>query len=314
MSFIETGFKGKNKWWMYILTFSFVFVGSQLGGIPLILVAISKTNGNLSVLQESGDVAFSNLGINSNLLLFLNIVVFIVALFVLLGCLKFIHKKQLKWIVTSREQIDWQRILFGFVFWAIVSSVCIGISILIAPELYSWNFKPIPFLLLLTISLFFLPFQTSTEELLFRGYLMQGVGLIAKNKWVPLFVTSVIFGLLHLANPEIEKIGYIALIYYIGTGFFFGIITLMDEGTELVLGLHAANNVVAAFFVTANWTVFQTEALFIDIAEPAIFYELFIPICILYPLTLLFFSRKYRWADWRVKLMGTLKATISNEK
>ena len=32
------------------------------------------------------------------------------------------------------------------------------------------------------------------------------------------------------------------MIYYIGTGFLFGIMTLMDEGTELALGFHAANN------------------------------------------------------------------------
>jgi hypothetical protein len=32
-------------------------------------------------------------------------------------------------------------------------------------------------------------------------------------------------------------------VYYIGTGLFLGI-TLMDEGMELALGFHAANNLV----------------------------------------------------------------------
>ena len=34
-------------------------------------------------------------------------------------------------------------------------------------------------------------------------------------------MTSAIFGLLHMANPEIDKIGNIALVFYIGTGLFF---------------------------------------------------------------------------------------------
>ena len=49
-------------------------------------------------------------------------------------------------------------------------------------------------------------------------------------------------------NPEIEKIGDIALVFYIGTGFLFGITTLMDEGTELALGMHAVNNIFGGRF------------------------------------------------------------------
>jgi hypothetical protein len=30
-------------------------------------------------------------------------------------------------------------------------------------------------------------------------------------------------------------------VYYIGTGLFLGILTLMDEGMELALGFHANN-------------------------------------------------------------------------
>ena len=43
-------------------------------------------------------------------------------------------------------------------------------------------------------------------------------------------------------NPEVEKLGYLILVYYIGSGLFLGIITLMDEGIELALGFHFANN------------------------------------------------------------------------
>ena len=62
---------------------------------------------------------------------------------------------------------------------------------------------------------------------------------------------------MHIANPEVGKLGMIIMVYYIGTGFFLGIMTLMDEGLELALGFHAANNLIGALLVTADWTAFK---------------------------------------------------------
>jgi hypothetical protein len=107
-------------------------------------------------------------------------------------------------------------------------------------------------------------------------------------------------------NPEIEKLGYIALVFYIGTGFFFGIVTLMDEGTELAMGMHAINNILAALFVTTDWTVFQTDALFVDTSEPSVGLEMFLPLCVLYPLVFFVFSKKYGWSNWKEKIFGKL--------
>ena len=84
---------------------------------------------------------------------------------------------------------------------------------------------------------------------------MQGLGLVMRNAWFPLLFTSITFGLMHIANPEVEKLGYSLLIYYIGTGLFLGITTLMDDGLELALGFHTANNLFTALLVTSDWTV-----------------------------------------------------------
>jgi hypothetical protein len=167
-----------------------------------------------------------------------------------------------------------------------------------------------PFLFLVLISFIFMPLQTSFEELLFRGYFMQGLGVWFKNATFPLIVTSVGFGLLHGFNPEVEKLGYVVMVYYIGTGFLFGIITLMDEGTELAMGMHAANNITAAVFVTMDWTVFQTDALFVNSSEPSVGFDLFIPVFVIYPLVILFFSKKYGWTNWRHKLFGKVEEPI----
>ena len=133
---------------------------------------------------------------------------------------------------------------------------------------------------------------------------MQGIGIAAKNKWVPLLITSFIFGIMHIANPEVEKIGYIIMVYYIGTGLFLGILTLMDEGMELALGFHAANNLITALLVTANWTAFQTDSVLKDMSEPTAGLDILIPVFIIFPILLFVFSKKYKWINWKEKLTG----------
>lgn len=133
---------------------------------------------------------------------------------------------------------------------------------------------------------------------------MQGIGLMTGKRWVPLVITSMIFGLLHLFNPEVEKLGYGIMVYYIGTGFFLGILTLMDEGLELAIGFHAANNLLTALLVTADWTAFQTESLYRDISEPELGWDVFLPVLVIYPILLYVFSKKYGWTNWKERLAG----------
>lgn len=313
MNFIQQAYKGKNDWFYYLATTILIFLGWQfIGAIPLLLVATLHSK-DFEEFSRAATKNFMNLGIDKNLFLFLMIFTFAIGLLFLFLAIKYIHKRAIKTVITSRKNIDWNRFWFGFITWGILAISVTLLGVYSAPENYIWNFKPIPFLTLLFVSFLFLPFQTSFEELLFRGYFMQSLGVLFKNRWIPLIITSVAFGLLHGANPEVEKLGYISMIFYIGTGFFFGIITLMDEGTELSLGLHAVNNIVAAFLVTTNWTVFQTDALFIDISEPSLGIEMFLPVFVLYPILLFVFSKKYNWKNWQEKLFGYIEKPINIE-
>jgi hypothetical protein len=159
-----------------------------------------------------------------------------------------------------------------------------------------------------------IPIQTSVEELVFRGYLMQGFANLLYNKWFPLVMTSIIFGVMHIANPEVQKLGYITMVYYIGTGLFLGIITLMDDGMELSLGFHAANNLVGALLVTTDWSAFQTHSILKDVSEPNAGMDIVIPLIIVYPILLLIFSKLYGWTNWKEKLTGNLSKNHENNK
>ena len=312
MNYIQQAYKGKNDWYHWVFTLFVVFIGWQFVGIIPLFVVAFKHSANMSEFLNAGKDNFMTLGIDNNLFLFLMVLMFIFGFISLVVGVKYIHKRTLTSLFTSRKSVDWKRLWFGFILWGIIAAVVIIFGIFISPENYVWNFKPIPFFTLLAVSFLFLPFQTSFEELLFRGYFMQGIGILARNRWLPLILTSVCFGLLHAANPEVQKLGAISMVFYIGTGFFYGITTLMDEGTELSLGLHAINNIIAAIFVTTNWTVFQTDALYVDVSEPSVGWEMFFPVFVLYPLILFIFSKKYGWKNWKEKLSGKIEEPINS--
>jgi membrane protease YdiL (CAAX protease family) len=184
-----------------------------------------------------------------------------------------------------------------------------GLSLLFAVQFsdtVEWHFNSDAFIPLLLISLLLVPIQTTCEEVLFRGYLLQLFGSSFKSAWLSVLATSILFGLIHAGNPEIDYLGYIALLYYILTGVFLAVLAVMDEGLELSMGFHAANNIFGALIVTNDWQAFQTEALFIDHAQPNFGIEMVLSLVVIQPLLLLLYARIFKWSDWKMKLFRPL--------
>lgn len=223
---------------------------------------------------------------------------------VLLLWVKFIHGQSITSLTTSRKKIDWKRVFFSFSVWGSFTAITTLILYWLSPESFVFNFEPDKFYPFLLLAILLIPLQTSFEEYFFRAYLMQGIGVVTKSRLIPLLITSVTFGLMHIANPEVGKLGMIIMVYYIGTGFFLGIITLMDEGLELALGFHAANNLIGALLVTADWTAFQTHSILKDVSEPSAGFDVLFPVLVIFPILLLIFGKKYKWTNWKDKLTG----------
>ena len=307
--FIEQGIKPENKFWKYILGFILFIVAYAIGQIPFTLAVLYKSistgNGIPSDPTELMNV------LDSNLTLLLLLLTFVFAFLGIYLAVKYIHKQKFIDIVTARKKIDWERVFFSFGVWAIFSIVSIVIMYYNSPQDFIINFNLVPFLGLAIIAILLIPIQTSTEEFVFRGYLMQGFGVLFSNKWAPLLTTSILFGLMHIFNPEVDKLGYIILIYYIGTGLFLGIITLMDDGIELSLGFHAANNLIGALLVTTDWTVFQTNSILKDISDPDVGFDVIMPVIVIFPILIFIFGKKYNWSNWKEKLTGKINLNFN---
>jgi len=300
--FIEQGINENNTIWKYFLGLIFIMGASFLGQMPMLAMILFETiyKGKNYPTTDAEIMHF----FEPNLGLFLLLFSYVVALLGIYFVVRFLHKQTLISIITGRTKIDWKRVMFSFSLWTIVTVVITLVDYYLHPSNFEINFQLFPFLILLVIGTLLIPIQTTVEELVFRGYLMQGFANLSKNRWFPLVMTSTIFGLLHIFNPEVAKLGNLIMVYYIGTGLFLGIITLMDDGMEIALGFHAANNLIGALLITSDWSALQTYSVFKDISEPEAGFDIIFPIVVIYPALLIIFGRKYSWSCWIEKLTG----------
>jgi len=297
MNYIQQAYKGQRELWMFILT-TIIVGGVFLGNFVMYL---TSEPGELEAAME----LFKDWP--SSVFLVVNLMPFAVLLGLLFVLVKFVHQRSILSLTTSRPKVDYKRILFSFLMITLYTITTFFIMYSIDSSEIVFQFNAGKFAILFIISILLFPFQIGLEEYLFRGYLMQHVGVLVKNKWFPLILTSILFGVAHAANPEVGAIGFWEMmIFYVGTGLLLGIMTLMDEGLELALGFHLGNNLIASLLVTADWTALQTDALFKDTSEPVAgtISEIIIPVLVVYPIMLFILSKKYGWKNWKEKLFG----------
>ena len=292
--YIEQGRKGELGLWKYLFP-TVGFLGFMLINI---ITAFFVVNDVDAMMQKQID------SMGKPLFLLINLLFFIPLLGGLFFWVKVVHKQQIRTLTSSRKKVDWKRVFFMFGLMSVFVLIITCASYMLSPSDYELNFKPVPFMILAVMAIILIPIQTSFEEYMFRGYMLQGLGLATKTRWIPLVVTSVLFGLMHMANPEVGKLGPVIMVYYIGTGFFLAIMTLMDEGLELALGFHAANNLMTALLVTSTWTAFQTDSILISTGEPVVGFDILIPVFVVFPIFLLILTKKYKWSGWKDKLFG----------
>jgi membrane protease YdiL (CAAX protease family) len=300
--FINQAYKGDNTWWRVLIT-TLLTTGIFIANFIMFFL-MSKEQMD-EVYKKMGDIH----GIKS---LIINLSPFIFLLALLFFLVRFLHKRSILSLTTSRSRVDYKRIFFSFGLIVFLTIVGFAVSYSFDNSQIIWNFNPLRFTILFIISIAMFPFQIGFEEYLFRGFLMQQIGIAVKNRWFPLLFTSVVFGLFHSANPEVYKMGFGVMAFYIGTGFLLGIMTLMDESLELALGFHLGNNLMAALLITSDFSAIQTDAIFkysgIENSND-ILNEMIVSILIVYPIILFIFAKKYNWTNWSRKLTGKIDAS-----
>ncbi len=260
--FLNLPERGKTDWWRYLFGFSFVLIfWFVLGAIPaLLLFGFAMGDGNPVTVADlsTGTV----LGIDP-LINFVTLnLSFVVMLSALFFVIRVVHKRPFRTLITPFRSVRWGRLGQGFGLYFLLIFMATMVEYIINPDIYQLTFNPSRFALFILLILLFTPMQTFAEELFFRGYLMQSMGHWTRNFWVLSIVNGIIFMLPHLVNPEVKSGPILLPLFFGSIGAFFALITLRDNGLELAMGAHAANNIFTAVFANYTDSVLKTEPIF----------------------------------------------------
>lgn len=130
------------------------------------------------------------------------------------------------------------------VVWIATFAVQLGVGVALGEELLPFSTDVPTYLLSVLIVLLLVPIQAATEEYLYRGVLLQGVGSWVRFAPVTILVSAVLFGFSHAYD------GWgIATIVVMGIGFAF--VAIRTGGLEAGIAFHTVNN-IAAFVVTGT--------------------------------------------------------------
>jgi membrane protease YdiL (CAAX protease family) len=268
MNHLESSFSGKNDFWRYlIMVLAVLVVANTIGSAPLYvlitMVAAKDPHVLTSLSEKPNDLTV--LGITPNMGLLVQLIPFIIALIAFILLVKPLNGRTLRQVVNGTGTFRWKRFFMSGGIWLLISALYLAINMWTDPGNFSLHNTSRTLVPLVIISLFFIPLQAAFEEILFRGYLMQGFVVIARNRFIPLIATSILFGLMHGLNPEIKEFGFwIMLPQYVTFGLIFGIITILDDGIEAAIGAHAANNIFICIMLTNGASALQTPAVFVQ--------------------------------------------------
>lgn len=259
--FVELALRGQNQWWRYLVSLLLIlFFGAFIGSIPMVTLAVRAmydgdpdTYFQPSMARVAGiDPTLNYVAINLSLLALLIGVCVAVRL---------IHRRAALTLVTVRPHLSWHRIGQGFGLFFLLVSADAALGYVLEPSNYMFTLDLDKFLLFVPIALVLTPLQVAAEELLFRGYLLQSLGLLLRRPLLLVVVSGVVFLLPHLANPEMDRGAMATAGEYFVWGLFLALVTLRDNTLELAIGAHAANNLFLALLVNYQGSAIPSHSI-----------------------------------------------------
>ncbi len=259
--FSALGSSGKSRWWRYLLGSLIILGGyAALANIVYIIVLMVASGGQVSRIDPAtGHIKGVDPIVNY---IALNIGFWFIILFSVL-VVRFLHKRPFLSLINPRLKFDFRRLGIGCGLWfCLVSIQALG-GALLFPHDYSFALQTPEFFYYAPVVLFFTPIQCLSEELLFRGYLLQSQGTFIKSQWWLCGINGVLFAAPHYFNPEVAGNPIALMLCYFAIGFFLALATVRGNSLEFAIGAHIGNNLFDGLVVNYKDSVLETKSIFL---------------------------------------------------
>jgi len=253
-----------------IILYFYFFIGGIIASIPMIYILITNHDAIKDPILITDTIGFIGKYISPlPNYIFTNFSIYCMLLGVFIA-IKFIHYRPFITLITTKKKIQLSRFFIGFIVYGVLVLLGTLVDYFISPETYSITFDASKFWIALPIILIMTPIQTITEELVFRGYVIQSFSLKIKNAVILSLISGFLFTLPHLMNPEVfasNKIGVLSticmILNYFVVGAVFALVTIKSNSLELAMGAHAVNNLVCFIIIGYPDSALPTNTVFL---------------------------------------------------
>jgi membrane protease YdiL (CAAX protease family) len=260
-AYLDLARQGKTGLWRYVLAIALMlFMWQVIGALPgAFLILWVLLDGNpLTTLSTTGQFVGVESALSFTALMLAS--VFFMAGIVLV--MRLVHQRSFQTLISPAQRISWKRFFQGFMVWLVLLGIISLGEAMLYPGRYVLTLDLSRYIPFVFLALVLIPIQTSAEELFFRGYILQSVGMRLRNIWILSAISGFVFMVPHFLNPEAQVNYPLMGLYYFLIGSVLAYITLRDGRLELALGLHAANNLFSALIANYTVTVMPTPSLF----------------------------------------------------
>jgi membrane protease YdiL (CAAX protease family) len=169
------------------------------------------------------------------------------AFLALMAWRKFVERAPVKTLFTGAPQFRWALAIaaaFAVVGLSYATSAAFDQESMGPFEARMTQFSASDWLLLAGVYLAGTLVQSTFEEVYIRGWLLQHVQRFIAHGLISVFVTAVIFSLLHIGHP-----GWATYVVTFVMGLAFGYSAWRLNGLEAAIGGHVANNLMSALLL-----------------------------------------------------------------
>lgn len=239
-TYLEHAARGRNTWWRYVAGFVLALVLAVVIGLAIMIpLQLTGLMGDFSgfLMDPTNPVPFylSN-----------------GAIFLLLGlgfvlAARWLHGKRFTDLLGRWR---WRDYGVGLLIWTGVVTAISLIDYLIAPTGFRF-LGGAGLAAVLPAALVGLALQTFAEELVFRGYLTQGLLLAFRRPLPAALISGLLFGAMHIPN------GWPHAASATVNGVVMALISIRTGGIAFTSGMHLANNLFAAVVVVSANDAFK---------------------------------------------------------
>lgn len=147
-----------------------------------------------------------------------------------------------KTLITSRNKFSYGNLIVGMMSWGSILVLSSLLGWAANPDSLKFTFDLTTFIPALLVMILLMPIQVSAEEVFFRGYIPQTLSRTKISSGFVVLISSLLFALPHLLNPEAQAEPLWSLLAYSAMGFGWLVAAKWFGGLEIAIGAHFINN------------------------------------------------------------------------